>query len=75
MEVLRTKHPNARPLLEASLDTYTGQPPELVPVNITEDMVTEIEGLIFEDTRGQGEENSVSLQQWLLRFREASRES
>ena len=74
MEVLRTKHPNADPSLEASLDTYTGQPPDLVPVNLTEDMVMEIESRKSEDTRGQGGENSLSLQHWLLRFRKASRE-
>ena len=42
MEVLRTKHPNKRPLSAASQDTYTGRPPELVPVDIMNNMVTEV---------------------------------
>ena len=35
MEVLRTKHPDVCTLSAASLDTYTDQPPEIIPVDIT----------------------------------------
>ena len=42
MEVLRTKHPDARPLLAASLDVYPNNPPEMVPVDITDDVVSEV---------------------------------
>ena len=42
MEMLRTKHPEARPPTAASLDLYPYRPPELVPVDITNNMVTEV---------------------------------
>ena len=42
MDVLSYKHPDTRPLSTASLESYPGQPLELVPVNMTEDTVTEI---------------------------------
>ena len=44
MEVLRTKNMDTSPPSAASLDTYTGRPLELVPVDRTEDTVTEIVG-------------------------------
>ena len=40
MEVLRTKHPDAAPLYAATMDKYTGQPPELIPVDRTEETIT-----------------------------------
>ena len=36
MEVLRAKHPEARTLTAAILDSYPDRPPELTPVDITE---------------------------------------
>ena len=42
MEVLRTKYPDARPPTAASLDTYPDRPPELVPVDITDNTVKEM---------------------------------
>ena len=39
LEVLRTKHPEARTPTAASLDSYTGHPPELTLVDITDDTV------------------------------------
>ena len=42
MEVLRTKHPDARPTSAASLDAYTDNPTEMVPVDITDDVVSEV---------------------------------
>ena len=44
MEVLQTKHPDVRPPIAASLDLYPDRPPELVPVDITDDTVTEVAG-------------------------------
>ena len=44
MEVLRAKHPESQALTVASLDPYLDQPPELVPVDITDDTVTEVVG-------------------------------
>ena len=46
MEVLHTKNPDARPLSTAILDTYVDQPPDLVPVNIMDDTVTELSGCL-----------------------------
>ena len=42
MGVLHTKHPDSRPPTAASLDTYPDRPPELVPVDITDNTVTEV---------------------------------
>ena len=39
---MRAEHTEARPLSVASLYTYPYQPPELVMVEITEDMVMEV---------------------------------
>ena len=44
MEVLRTKHPDARPPSAESLDAYPDNLPEMVPVNITDDVVTAAAG-------------------------------
>ena len=72
MEVLRTKHPDARPMSAASMDTYPDQPLELSPVDITKNMVTEVVGQIY-GGEGPGGTKSVSLQHWLLSFGAASR--
>ena len=47
MEVLRTKHTDTLPPTAASLYTYMDRTPELVPVDINKDMVTEVSGRIF----------------------------
>ena len=47
MEVLLTKHPNGRPPLAACLDTYADNPPEMVPVNITADVVSAVAGRLL----------------------------
>ena len=73
MEVLRTKHPEARTPTSASLDSYLGRPPELTLVNITEDTVTVVAGRLS-GGGGPGGTDSVSLQHWLLRFGAASAE-
>ena len=70
MEVLRTKHPDARPPLAACLDTYTDNPPEMVPVDITDDVLSAVAGSLLGGP-GPGGADSVSLQHWLLRFRAA----
>ena len=67
MEVLRTKHPEARTPTAASLDCYTGRPPELTPVDITDDTVTAVARRLSGGA-GPGGTDSVSLQHWLLRF-------
>ena len=51
MEVLRQKHPDSHSPSPDRLDSYTVQPPELVPVDIAEEMVTGIAGHIY---RGAG---------------------
>ena len=73
LEVLCSKHPEARPPTAASLNPYTGCPPELTPVDITNDTVTAVAGLISGGA-GPGGTDSVSLQHWLLRFGAASAE-
>ena len=47
LEVLRAKHPEARPPTAASLTPYTGCPPELTPVDITNDTVTAVVGRLL----------------------------
>ena len=42
--VLRAKHPEARTPTAASLTSYTGCPPELTPVDITDDTVMAVAG-------------------------------
>ena len=73
MEVLRTKHLYASPPLAASLDAYPNNPPEMVPVDITDDVVVAVAGRLSGGA-GPGATDLVSLQHWLLRFRAASRE-
>ena len=71
--VLRTKNPESRPPTASSLDPYPDCPPELVHVEITDDMLTEVAGQLYGGA-GQGGTDSVSLQHWLLRFGAASME-
>ena len=73
MEVLRTKHPDARPPSAASTDMYTDQPPKRAPVDITNGTVTEVEGRLSRGA-GLGGMDSVRLQHWLLRLGAASEE-
>ena len=40
MEVLHTKHQDALPPSAESLDAYPDNPPEMVPINITDNVVT-----------------------------------
>ena len=47
MDVLCNKHPYACPSPAASLDTYPECPPELVPMDINDDTVTEVAGKIY----------------------------
>ena len=71
LEVLRTKHPEARTPTLACLESYTGRPPELTPVDITDDTVTAVAGRLLGGAITGGTD-SVSLQHWLLRFGAAS---
>ena len=61
MEGIRIKHLKARTPMAASLDSYLGRPPELTPVDITEDTVTAVSGRL---SGGAGLEGTdfVSLQ-------------
>ena len=61
MEVLRAKNPEAQALTVASLDPYLYQRPELVPVDITDDTVTEVVGRLS-GRAGSGGTYLVSLQ-------------
>ena len=73
MEVLRTKHPDARLPTVANMDTYPEFPPDLVPVYITNNKVAEVGGRLSRG-EGRGGTDSVTLQNWLLHFGAASRE-
>ena len=73
MEVLHIKHPDACLPTAAILDTYPDRPPELVPVDINDDTVTEMKGRIYGGA-GTGRTDSVILQHWLLRLRVTSGE-
>ena len=73
MEVLRAKHPEAQTPTAASLDSYPDRPPDLTPVDITDDTVTAVVGRLSGGS-GPGSTGSVLLQHWLLRFRAASGE-
>ena len=73
MEVLCTKHPDTRPPSASSLDTYTGQPLDIFPVDTTKDTVTETVGRLSGGA-GSGGVNLLILQHWLLRFGAASGE-
>ena len=42
MEVQHTKHPEELPPTVVSLDTYPDCPPDLVSVDITDNMVTDV---------------------------------
>ena len=44
MDVLCTKHPDARPPAATILDTYQDRPPELVPVDTNNNKVTKVSG-------------------------------
>ena len=73
MEVLHTKHLEARTPKAVCLDSYTSHPPELTPVDITDDTVTAVAGRLSGGA-GPGGTDSVSLQHWLLSFGAASAE-
>ena len=73
MEVLRTKHPDARPPSAACLDAYPNNPPEIVPVDITDYVVLAVAGRLLGGA-GPGGTDLVSLQHWLLRVEAASGE-
>ena len=73
LKVLRAKHPEARPPTAASLTPYTGGPPEITPVEITNDTVTAVARRLSGGAGPRGTD-SVSLQHWLLRFGAANAE-
>ena len=73
LEVLRAYHPEAQTPTAASLTSYTGCPPELTPVGITDNTVMAVVGRLSGGA-GPGGTDSVSLQHWLLRFGAASAE-
>ena len=73
MEVLCTKNTDARPPSAACLDAYPNNPPEMFPINITDDVVVAVEGRLSRGV-GPGGTGSVSLQHSILRFGAASGE-
>ena len=73
MELLHAKHPDARPPSAACLDAYPGKPPEMVPVDITDNGVSAVAGRLSGGA-GPGGTDSLSLMHCLLRFGVASGE-
>ena len=71
--MIRAKHPEALTSTAASLTTYTVCPPELTPVDITDDTMTAVAGRLSGSARPRGTD-SVSLQHWPLQFVAASAE-
>ena len=67
MKVLRAKNPEARTSTAEILDSYPNRPPELTPVEITNEMVTAVIGQLSGGA-GPGGTDSVLLQHWLLWF-------
>ena len=61
LEVPRAKPPDARPPSAACLDAYPGKPPEMVPVDITDDVVSAVTGCLSGGA-GPGGTDSISLQ-------------
>ena len=47
LEVLHTKHPDTCPPSAACLNTYTEKPPEMVAVNITDNVVLAVAGRLL----------------------------
>ena len=73
LEVLSAKHPEARTPTAAILTTYTRCPPELTPVDITDDTVTAVVGWLSGGAGPVGTD-LVLLQHWLLWFGATSAE-
>ena len=73
LEVLHAKHPDARPPSAACLDAYPGKLPEMVPVDITDNVVSAVAGHLLGGA-GPGGTDSIILQHWLLQFGAASGE-
>ena len=46
-EAFQSKHPQDRTQITESLDSYPDRPPELTPVEITDDTVTEVAGRLL----------------------------
>ena len=73
MEVLQSKHPGTRPPFRAIIDSYLGQPLELVPINMNKNTVIEILGRLTGGTGPEGMDLMI-LYHRLLRFGAAIRE-
>ena len=73
MEVICAKHPEAWTPTAASLDSYPNRPPELTPVDTTDETVTAVTGRLSGGARPGGTD-FVSLQHWILRFGAANGE-
>ena len=71
MEGLHITHPDALPPSTACLDNYADNTLEMVPVDITDDVVLAVARRLL-GRAGPGGTDSVSIQHWLLRFGAAS---
>ena len=70
LPVLLSKHPEARPETAAILYIYEAPPPEMVQLDVTAETVSDA-GRWISGGSGPGGTNMVSLQHWILRYRDA----
>ena len=67
LEVLRSKHPGARPTTAGIFEAYGVKPPEFVPVDVTGEMVASVARNLL-GAAGPVGTTLVRLQHWLLQF-------
>ena len=67
--VLRAKHLEDRAPSTQSLEAYSGRPPDIFILDLTEDTVMEVAWSIY-GSAGPRVTDSVSLQHWILLFEE-----
>ena len=73
IDVLLTKQPEACENSAEILDTYSGRPPELVPLNLKQDIFTKFMWQLS-GVSGLGDTDLVILKNWLQCFGKAIRE-
>ena len=69
--VLWSKHIETRMVSGTSIKSYTGALPDIVPLDITEGTVVEV-GFRLSGEYGLGGVDTVSIQHWLICYREAN---
>ena len=73
LDILYSKHPETRPSLDARLKRYMDVPLSIVPLDIMGDVMTEV-GCRISSGAGLGVTDVVSLNHWIIQYREVSPE-